>query len=132
MLSASIRGMSAYQGYREYCKFTFKNFDSGLCANLMTSLQPLSSFDKFQYLEEREIYFDYSSKVSLAPEAIITLLSKSVIYIGLLVHMCEIRIAKKQMLFMVIFGTLLFSLPKLTRPLHRFNKDYLGYINQAS
>jgi hypothetical protein len=75
---------------------------------------------------------DYASEAALVPGVLMFFFTKAVLYIGLLIHMCEIRLARRDMLLMVTLGTFILSLPKLFMPLHRFNPDYIGYINEAS
>jgi hypothetical protein len=96
-------------------------------------LKPLSAYDRFEQISVTDVYGKYQKgEYALAPRVVVSWMSKAVLYVGLLIFMCEIRLSKRSMLLMVTLGSLGLSLPKLFMPLHRFNADYPGYINQAS
>jgi len=133
MVSAALVGASTYHQHVALCLEAYKQYDARLCANYFTFLKPLSAYDRFEQSTATDIYGEYPKGVTaLLPREVVSWMSKAVLYIGLLIFMCEIRLSKRTMLLMVTLGSVVLSLPKLFMPLHRFNEDYPGYINQAS
>lgn len=133
MLSAALVGASSYHKYVGLCLEMYKDYDARLCANYFTFIKPLSTYDRFEQSASTDIYGEYpKGATALLPGEVLAWMSKAVLYIGLLIFMCEIRLSKRDMLLMVTLGSFVLSLPKLFMPLHRFNSDYPGYINQAS
>jgi len=132
MVSAALVGASSFHQHYGLCLEMYKSYDARLCANYLTFVKPLSAYDRFQQVAPTDIYYGFpESAISLLPGVLVSLVSKSVLYIGLLIFMCEIRLSKQSMLVMVTLGSLVLSLPKLFLPLHRFNAEYPGYINQG-
>lgn len=133
MVSAALVGAASYHHYVGLCLEAYKRYDSRLCANWFSFLKPLSAYDRSELSAPTDIYGSYpKGPTALLPAAVVSAISKAVLYIGLLIFMCEIRLSKRTMVLLVTVGTCVLSLPKLFMPLHRFNADYPGYINQAS
>lgn len=133
MVSAALTGALSYHQHVGLCLEAYKQYDVRLCANFFTFLKPLSAYDRFEKSTTTDIYGEYSKGAhGLLAREVVSWMSKAVLYIGLLIFMCEIRLSKRTMLLMVTVGSVVLSLPKLFMPLHRFNEDYPGYINQAS
>jgi hypothetical protein len=133
MVSAALVAASTFHQHIGVCLELYKEHDPRLCANVFTFLKPLSAYDRLEQTSTTDIYGMYpKGQHGLLPGVIVSWLSKAVLYIGLLIFMCEIRLSKRTMVLMVTIGSLGLSLPKLFMPLHRFHADYPGYINQAS
>lgn len=133
MVSAALVGVSSYHQYVGLCLEAYKQYDPRVCANWFTFSKPLSAYDRSELSAPVHIYGSYpKGSTAFLPAAIVSAVSKAVLYIGLLIFMCEIRLSKRTMVLVVTMGTFVLSLPKLFLPLHRFNPDYPGYIHQAS
>jgi hypothetical protein len=120
-----------FEAYEEWCKEHHQDSDPIKCAVVYFFQKDSANYDEI--IGQSEVLFnDYTDKEkALEPNKLLSRVSKTLLYLGLLLSLLEINIDRKIMLFFIFVGSILLQVPYFWAFYNNSGVDTVAYINQA-